>query len=97
MQDALIVVTYAQRLWDDGMGLEEGVRHAAERGRSLTRQLLAFARRQHLSPKTLDVNALTGEFGLLVKQAVGEAITVSTELGEGPLNGERASIASLRK
>src|SRR5262249_34289575 len=22
---------YAQRLWDDGLGLEEGVRHAAER------------------------------------------------------------------
>jgi cobalt-zinc-cadmium resistance protein CzcA len=31
VQDALIVVTYAQRLWDDGLGLEEGVRHAAER------------------------------------------------------------------
>jgi heavy metal efflux system protein len=31
VQDALIVVTYAQRLWDEGMGLEEGARHAAER------------------------------------------------------------------
>jgi cobalt-zinc-cadmium resistance protein CzcA len=31
VQDALIVVTYAQHLWDDGAGLEEGVRHAAER------------------------------------------------------------------
>ena len=31
VQDALIVVTYAQRLWDDGCGLEEGVRQAAER------------------------------------------------------------------
>jgi cobalt-zinc-cadmium resistance protein CzcA len=31
VQDALIVVTYAQRLWDEGMGLEEGVRQAAER------------------------------------------------------------------
>ncbi|HSZ80803.1 MAG TPA: CusA/CzcA family heavy metal efflux RND transporter [Polyangia bacterium] len=31
VQDALIVVTYAQRLWDDGHGLEEGVREAAER------------------------------------------------------------------
>ncbi len=31
VQDALIVVTYAQRLWDEGMGLEEGVRNAAER------------------------------------------------------------------
>ncbi|HEY4185846.1 MAG TPA: CusA/CzcA family heavy metal efflux RND transporter [Polyangia bacterium] len=31
VQDALIVVTYAQRLWEDGHGLEEGVRNAAER------------------------------------------------------------------
>ena len=31
IQDALIVVTYAQRLWDEGHGLEEGAREAAER------------------------------------------------------------------
>src|SRR5450631_1010328 len=31
VQDALIVVTYAQRLWDDGHGLEQGAREAAER------------------------------------------------------------------
>lgn len=31
IQDALIVVTYAQRLWADGVGLEEGARLAAVR------------------------------------------------------------------
>src|SRR5712692_9061580 len=31
IQDALIVVTYAQRLWDDGHGLAEGAQLAAER------------------------------------------------------------------
>jgi heavy metal efflux system protein len=31
VQDALIVVTYAQRLWDEGHGLEMGAREAAER------------------------------------------------------------------
>ncbi|HVV50008.1 MAG TPA: CusA/CzcA family heavy metal efflux RND transporter [Polyangia bacterium] len=31
VQDALIVVTYAQRLWDEGHGLETGAREAAER------------------------------------------------------------------
>jgi cobalt-zinc-cadmium resistance protein CzcA len=31
VQDALIVVTYAQRLWDEGHGLEVGAREAAER------------------------------------------------------------------
>ena len=32
VQDALIVVTYAQRLWAEGHSLEEGARLAAERG-----------------------------------------------------------------
>ncbi len=31
VQDALIVVTYAQRLWDEGHGLEQGAREAAQR------------------------------------------------------------------
>ena len=31
IQDALIVVTYAQRLWADGHTIEEGARYAAER------------------------------------------------------------------
>jgi cobalt-zinc-cadmium resistance protein CzcA len=31
IQDALLVVTYAQRLWTEGHGLEEGAREAAER------------------------------------------------------------------
>ncbi len=31
IQDALLVVTYAQRLWNEGHGLEEGAREAAER------------------------------------------------------------------
>ena len=31
IQDALLVVTYAQRLWAEGHGLEEGARDAAER------------------------------------------------------------------
>jgi signal transduction histidine kinase len=64
----------------------EAVRHAAERGRSLTRQLLAFSRRQHLSPRTLDLAQVLQDFGLLVKQAVGESISIVTEMGDGPLN-----------
>jgi cobalt-zinc-cadmium resistance protein CzcA len=31
VQDSLIVVTYAQRLWQEGHGLEEGARNAVER------------------------------------------------------------------
>ncbi len=60
----------------------EAVRQAAERGRDLTRQLLAFSRRQHLSPITLNVNALIGEFVPLMRQAVGEAVTLDVALSE---------------
>jgi CheY-like chemotaxis protein/nitrogen-specific signal transduction histidine kinase len=58
------------------------MRYAAERGRGLTRQLLAFSRRQHLSPVTLDVNALIASFASLLKQAVGDAVTVELDLAE---------------
>jgi signal transduction histidine kinase/response regulator RpfG family c-di-GMP phosphodiesterase len=63
----------------------DAVRQAAERGRDLTRQLLAFSRRQHLSPVTLDVNALIREFASLLRQGVGEAVELELKLGKGQL------------
>ena len=64
------------------------IRYAADRGRSLTRQLLAFSRRQHLSPVVLDVNELVTTFSPLLKQAVGEAVTVHLDLAEDALCAE---------
>jgi CheY-like chemotaxis protein len=58
------------------------IRHAADRGRSLTRQLLAFSRRQHLSPVTLDVNVLVQNFLPLMQQAVGESVTLRADMPE---------------
>jgi signal transduction histidine kinase/DNA-binding response OmpR family regulator len=58
----------------------EAVRQAAERGRDLTSQLLAFSRRQHLTPITLDVNKLIRDFAPLMRQAVGEAVTLDLHL-----------------
>jgi CheY-like chemotaxis protein len=64
----------------------KAIRHATERGRDLTRQLLAFSRRQQLSPVVLDVNALITGFAPLIGQAVGEAVTVTLELADEPLH-----------
>jgi signal transduction histidine kinase/CheY-like chemotaxis protein len=64
------------------------VRYAAERGGALTRQLLAFSRRQHLSPVALDVRQLIGNFAPLLKQAVGDAVTVELDLGARELCAE---------
>jgi PAS domain S-box-containing protein len=58
----------------------DAIRQATERGRDLTRQLLAFSRRQHLSPVSLDVNALIADFEPLIRQAVGEAVTLDIAL-----------------
>ena len=60
----------------------DAIRQAAERGRDLTRQLLAFSRRQHLSPVTLDINALIRDFAPLMHQAVGEAVTLDLTLAD---------------
>jgi signal transduction histidine kinase/CheY-like chemotaxis protein len=49
---------------------------AAERGARLTSQLLAFARKQPLSPQTLNVDQLMHEILPLVRRAVSEAISV---------------------
>ena len=63
----------------------DAIRQATERGRDLTRQLLAFSRRQHLSPVSLDVNALIADFTPLIRQAVGEAVTLDIKLAAEPI------------
>ncbi|HJU16406.1 MAG TPA: PAS domain-containing protein [Stellaceae bacterium] len=56
---------------------------AAERGAQLTGQLLAFARRQQLQPVTTAVHLLVSNIGDLVRQAVGEAVTVELRVEPG--------------
>jgi signal transduction histidine kinase len=51
-------------------------RLAADRGAKLTTQLLAFSRRQRLSPKLVNANELIAEFQELIRQAVGGACEV---------------------
>jgi len=51
-------------------------RRAADRGAKLTEQLLAFSRRQRLSPKLVNASELISEFQGLLRQAVGGACEV---------------------
>jgi PAS domain S-box-containing protein len=50
---------------------------AAERGAGLTRHLLAFARKQPLQPREVDVNALVLETAKLLHPTLGEQIEVA--------------------
>jgi PAS domain S-box-containing protein len=53
---------------------------AAERGAQLTRHLLAFARKQPLQPREIDVNALVLEAAKLLRPTLGEHIEIQSEL-----------------
>ncbi|MDE5440758.1 PAS domain S-box protein [Bradyrhizobium sp. CSA207] len=55
---------------------------AAERGAQLTKHLLAFARKQPLQPREIDVNALALEAAKLLHPTLGEQITINPQLTE---------------
>ena len=56
---------------------------AAERGSTLTRQLLAFARRQPLRPTAVDVNLLIGELHDLLRRALPVGVAMRLALAPG--------------
>jgi signal transduction histidine kinase/ActR/RegA family two-component response regulator len=60
----------------------EQIRRVADRAALLTRQLLAFSRRQMLQPKILDLNELIVEMGRLLQRLLREDIEYKTDLGE---------------
>ena len=62
---------------------------AAEGGANLTKQLLAFARRQIIAPQVIDVNALVLETSNLLQRVLGEDIDVSVDLS---LHGPRVKV-----
>jgi PAS domain S-box-containing protein len=57
-----------------------GITRATDRAASLTRQLLAFGRKQLLSPTLLDVNAVVEETLHMMRPAVGERVQIITRL-----------------
>jgi len=56
------------------------IRSAGERGAALTRQLLAFSRRQVMQPEALDVNAAIRGMEAMLRRLVGENIRIRTRL-----------------
>jgi PAS domain S-box-containing protein len=56
------------------------IRDAAERAATLTRQLLAFSRRQILHPIALNLNLVVRDMGALLRRLVGVDITLTTRL-----------------
>jgi two-component system, cell cycle sensor histidine kinase and response regulator CckA len=74
----------------------QAVLDAGSRATELTRQLLAFARRQPIAPTPLDPCALLRELELLVRRLLRESIGLSLELAPGTW-AVRADAGQLRQ
>jgi two-component system, cell cycle sensor histidine kinase and response regulator CckA len=72
------------------------IRQQAHRAAGLTRQLLAFARRQILVPRDMDLNHFAAETLSLLEKVIGNNIEVRTQLA-ADLHGVRADPTSVEQ
>ena len=57
------------------------IRGCAERAATLTRQLLAFSRKQAMRPVVLELNAVIGDMETLLRRLIGEDVELEIHLG----------------
>ena len=72
----------------DPVARESATRHivdAVERATSLTRQLLAFGRRQVMQPQHVDLNELVTSLATMMRRVLGEEIDLQLQLWPAPL------------
>jgi PAS domain S-box-containing protein len=78
-------VELAVRRARNGQRVDESlneIREATLSAAALTRQLLAFSRKQVIAPRTLDANELIGRMDKMLKRLIGEDIRLRTIPGE---------------
>jgi signal transduction histidine kinase/CheY-like chemotaxis protein len=61
----------------------EGMHFAIDRAATLTHRLLAFSRQQPLKVEVVDLDKLVGGMGELIRQTVGESVSVETMFASG--------------
>jgi len=71
------------QLPDSSANFLHEIKKASDRAAGLTRQLLAFSRKQILAPRLLDVNTLVHDAENLLRRLIGEHIELTTVLTPG--------------
>jgi PAS domain S-box-containing protein len=73
------------------------IRQAAKRATALTRQLLAFARKQVLQKTDLDLNDLIQDFSRMIKRLIGEDIDIKMSLADDlpPIDADPAMMEQI--
>jgi two-component system cell cycle sensor histidine kinase/response regulator CckA len=83
-----VITGYGQMVFrrlPDGPEREKtkAILQAADRAAGLTRQLLAFSRKQVLEPKVLDLNAVVAGMDEMLRRLIGEDIELHAQLAPG--------------
>ncbi len=70
------------------------IAHAADQASALTRQLLAFSRRQVMHPQVLDLNEIIAGMRSMLHRIIGDDVTVGTQLAGdlAPVEADQAQI-----
>ncbi len=70
------------------------IARAAQQASALTRQLLAFSRRQVLHPRVLDLNQIVSSMEGMLQRIIGDDVSVAVKLAEGlaHVEADRAQI-----
>ncbi len=85
-----VIAGYAEALLNDGATAPAAkddltqISRAAEQAATLTRQLLAFSRRQVLKPEVLDLNLIIAELEKMLRRLIGEDIQLYVHLSARP-------------
>ncbi|HEY1262952.1 MAG TPA: PAS domain S-box protein [Terriglobales bacterium] len=77
-------------------GRVTAIQQAADRATTLTRQLLAFSRKQLLELKVVDLNAIVSDMERLLRPLIGETVELTTQLGS-KLGRTRADAGQLEQ
>jgi two-component system cell cycle sensor histidine kinase/response regulator CckA len=83
-----VIIGYNESLdFDDALGESareavQQIKLASERATVLTRQLLAFSRRQVLQPQTLDLRDVTQQVAPMLRRLMGEDVELVTRWGD---------------
>ncbi len=90
-----VITGYTEILLHRGGGEElTEIARAADQAAALTRQLLAFSRRQVLHPRVLDLNEIVAAMETMLHRIIGDDVSVGIRLASdlSPVEADRAQI-----
>jgi PAS domain S-box-containing protein len=91
-----VIGGYAEILLQNGGEREElqEIARAAQQASALTRQLLAFSRRQVLHPRVLDLNQIVAGMEGMLQRIIGDDVSVAVKLADelAPVEADQAQL-----